>query len=88
MVYYARCAGDGSLLHRRLAPVTTQKGVSTVAKCEMCGKSPQFGHNISHSNVRTKRQWRPNVQKATVVIDGVPKKMNICAKCLKTLNKA
>jgi len=88
MVYYARCAGDGSLLHRRLAPVTTQKGVSTVAKCEMCGKGPQFGHNISHSNVRTKRQWRPNVQKATVVIDGVQKKMSICAKCLKTLNKA
>ena len=64
-----------------------QKGVNTVAKCEMCGKGPQFGHNVSHSMVRTKRRWRPNVQKATVVIDGVEKRMKLCTKCIKTLNK-
>lgn len=58
-----------------------------MAKCEMCGKGPQFGHNVSHSMVHTKRQWRPNIQKASVVVGGVEKKMKVCAKCLKTLNK-
>lgn len=58
-----------------------------MAKCEICGKGPQFGHNVSHSNVHTKRMWRPNVQKATVVIDGVERRVNICTKCLKTLSK-
>lgn len=53
----------------------------------MCGKGPQFGHNVSHSMVHTKRQWRPNIQKASVVVGGVEKKMKVCAKCLKTLNK-
>lgn len=59
-----------------------------MAKCEICGKGPQFGHNVSHSNVHTKRMWLPNVQKATVVIDGVERRVNICTKCLKTLSKA
>jgi large subunit ribosomal protein L28 len=61
--------------------------VSTVAKCAICGKRPQFGHNVSHSKVRTKRQWRPNVQKAVVVVDGVEQQLNVCTKCLKTLHK-
>ncbi|MGD8791546.1 MAG: bL28 family ribosomal protein, partial [Anaerolineae bacterium] len=29
-----------------------------MAKCDMCGKGPSFGHNVSHSNVHTKRQWK------------------------------
>ncbi|MGC8826506.1 MAG: 50S ribosomal protein L28 [Anaerolineae bacterium] len=59
-----------------------------MAKCELCGKGPQFGHNVSHSNVRTKRMWQPNVQKATVVINGVERTLCICTKCLKTLSKS
>lgn len=62
--------------------------MSTVAKCEICGKRPQFGHNVSHSQVRTNRQWRPNVQKVAVVIDGVEQRLSVCTKCLKTLHKA
>ncbi|HIC88975.1 MAG TPA: 50S ribosomal protein L28, partial [Anaerolineae bacterium] len=31
-----------------------------MAKCEICGKGPQFGHNVSHSMRHTKRKWRPN----------------------------
>lgn len=72
---------------RRLS-ISQERGDVTVAKCELCGKGPQFGHNVSHSNVRTKRMWRPNVQKATVVINGVERTMKLCTKCLKTLSKS
>ena len=58
-----------------------------MAKCDICGKRPQFGHNVSHSKVRTKRQWRPNVQKAVVVVDGIEQRLNLCTRCLKTLHK-
>jgi large subunit ribosomal protein L28 len=58
-----------------------------MAKCENCGKGPQFGHNVSHSHVKTNRRWSPNIQKVTVVKDGQRKRMSICAKCLKTLHK-
>ncbi|MGB2855191.1 MAG: 50S ribosomal protein L28 [Dehalococcoidia bacterium] len=56
-------------------------------KCELCGKGPQFGNNVSHSKRHTKRQWLPNLQTATVVIDGKKKRMNICTRCLRTQNK-
>jgi large subunit ribosomal protein L28 len=59
-----------------------------MAKCEICGKIPSFGHNVSHSNVRTKRQWKPNIQKVTVYQDGKPKRMKVCTRCLRTLNKS
>jgi large subunit ribosomal protein L28 len=59
-----------------------------MAKCEMCGKTPSFGHSVSHSNVRTKRQWKPNIQKVTVYQDGKPQRMKLCTRCLRTLNKA
>lgn len=58
-----------------------------MAKCEMCGKTPSFGHSVSHSNVRTKRQWKPNIQKVTVYQDGKPQRMKLCTRCLRTLNK-
>lgn len=57
-------------------------------KCEVCGKSPTFGHNVSHSKRRTNRMWRPNIQRATVPVDGRPKQIPICTRCLRTMHKA
>ncbi len=56
------------------------------ANCDVCGKGPGFGHNISHSHRRTKRRWNPNIQrvKALVGVAGVtPKRLNVCTSCLK-----
>ncbi|MGD2041766.1 MAG: 50S ribosomal protein L28 [Anaerolineae bacterium] len=58
-----------------------------MAKCEICGKTPSFGHSVSHSNVRTKRQWKPNIQKVTVQIDGRPQRIKVCTRCLRTMSK-
>jgi len=33
-----------------------------MAKCEICGKGPQFGHNVSHSKRATNRKFKPNIQ--------------------------
>jgi large subunit ribosomal protein L28 len=59
-----------------------------MAKCEMCGKTPSFGHNVSHSHVRTKRMWKPNIQQVTVHKDGKPQRMKLCTRCLRTLHKS
>lgn len=56
-------------------------------KCELCGKGPQFGHNVSHSKRRTNRRWLPNVQRRNLVIDGEQKRVKICTRCLRTLLK-
>ncbi len=53
------------------------------ATCDVCAKSPSFGHNISHSHRRTKRRWNPNIQKVRTVQNGTPKRLNVCTSCLK-----
>lgn len=58
-----------------------------MAKCELCGKEPQFGHNVSHSKRRTNRMWRPNIQKTTIVQGKTVRRIYVCARCLKTLQK-
>ncbi len=57
--------------------------VSKVAKCEICGKSPKAGFSVSHSNKKTKRMWKPNIQKITVLYNGKPRKMKVCTECIK-----
>jgi len=57
-------------------------------KCDLCGKLPQFGHNVSHSKRHTKRRFLPNIQRATVNLNGQMKRLNLCTRCLRTQHKA
>jgi large subunit ribosomal protein L28 len=52
-------------------------------KCDVCGKTLQFGHNVSHSKRRTNRQWDPNTHKKVMMIDGKKVRVNICTRCLR-----
>lgn len=56
-------------------------------KCDICGKGPQFGHNISHSKIATKRRWLPNIQQITVQEGETTRRLNVCSRCLRTLQK-
>lgn len=56
-------------------------------QCEICGKKPITGHNVSHSHRKTKRRWLPNIQKTTITVEGKDKKIKACAKCIKTQSK-
>ncbi|MEA3442322.1 MAG: 50S ribosomal protein L28 [Chloroflexota bacterium] len=57
-------------------------------KCEICGKKPMFGNNVSHSKRRTKRRWLPNIHRVSIMVEGKKTKVNICTRCLRTLHKA
>jgi len=55
-----------------------------MAKCDICSKETTFGHNVSHSVRRTNRSWKPNVRKVRVVVNGTPKSLNVCTRCLRS----
>jgi large subunit ribosomal protein L28 len=59
-----------------------------MGQCDVCGKGPQFGHNVSHSKRRTNRQWAPNIQKVQVEVDGVLQHLSMCTRCMRTLHKS
>ena len=52
--------------------------------CEICGKRPITGHNISHANNKTPRRWYPNLQRARVVVNGVVQRIRVCTQCIKS----
>lgn len=56
--------------------------------CDNCGKISRSGNNVSHSNVHTKRLFRPNIQKVQILVDGKPRKVKYCTRCIRTMAKA
>jgi large subunit ribosomal protein L28 len=55
-----------------------------MAKCDVCSKSISFGLNVSHSNRKTNRTWKPNVKKVKVTANGTVKTANVCTRCLRS----
>lgn len=55
-----------------------------MAKCELCGKTVVFGLNVSHSNRKTNRTWKPNIRKIKAVVNGTSKTMSVCSRCLRS----
>ena len=53
------------------------------AVCDICGKRPGFGHNVPWSKKKTNRRWNPNIQRVHAVVAGTPKRLNVCASCVK-----
>jgi large subunit ribosomal protein L28 len=58
-----------------------------MAKCEMCGKGPQFGNNRSFSMRATRRKFSPNLQRVRIASGGQFVRKTLCTKCIKTLAK-
>ena len=54
------------------------------ARCEVCGKGPMVGNHVSHANNRKKRRFNPNLRRVRVVVDGTPKRLRVCSKCIKS----
>ncbi|MCR4398844.1 MAG: 50S ribosomal protein L28 [Firmicutes bacterium] len=52
-------------------------------KCEVCGRTISVGHLVSHSNVKTKRTWSPNIQRVRALVNGSPRRLYVCTRCLK-----
>jgi len=52
--------------------------------CDICGKGRLIGNKVSHSNIKTKRAQRPNLQTVRAVIDGVVRRIRACTRCLRS----
>lgn len=54
-------------------------------KCEICGKGPATGNNVSHANNKNKRRWLPNLQRVRVAAAGDnAKHLRVCTRCIRS----
>ncbi len=59
-----------------------------MAKCAICEKSLSHGNKLSitrsHISKRSARTWKPNLRTIKTIVDGQPKRITVCAKCLRS----
>lgn len=58
-----------------------------MAICEITGKGKMYGHNVSFSQRKTRKVFKPNLQKRTMIVDGKKVRLNIAASTIRTLRK-
>jgi large subunit ribosomal protein L28 len=51
--------------------------------CEVCGKKPSTGNNVSHAHNKTRKVWLPNLQKVRAVNNGQVRAMKVCTRCIR-----
>ena len=54
--------------------------------CDLCGKGPMVGNNVSHAHNKTKRRYLPNLQTVRIKEGGTVKKATVCTRCIRTGN--
>ena len=52
--------------------------------CEIWGKGPSYGNHVSHANNKTARRWYPNLQTVRVLVDGQPRRKQVCTQCIRS----
>ncbi len=52
--------------------------------CEVCGKGKVFGNKVTFSNKKNPRSWSPNIRRVRAVVKGSVKRINVCARCLRS----
>jgi len=53
-------------------------------ECEICGKKPITGNNVSHAHNKNRRRWLPNLQRVRVATDNGNRYMRVCTRCLRS----
>jgi large subunit ribosomal protein L28 len=58
-------------------------------QCELTGTKPMVGHNVSHSQVKTKRRFEPNLVRVSLHSEALDQtfQLRIAAKALRTVDK-
>ena len=84
-----RAAGRGNIAWRVPARCGPRRGGTQVSqRCEVCGKGPATGHAVSHSNIKNRRRFEPNLQLVRRMENGHVRRVRMCTRCLRTSRKA
>jgi large subunit ribosomal protein L28 len=63
-----------------------ERGAAMARKCPVTGKGVQVGHNVSHSNIKTKRRFLPNLQSLSLLSDALgPVRLRLSAAAIRTI---
>lgn len=53
-------------------------------RCDICGKGPAVGRNVSHAHNVTRRRFEANIQRVKAVVDGGVRRIRVCTRCIRS----
>ena len=53
-------------------------------RCDICGKGPAIGRNVSHAHNVTRRRFEANIQRVRAIVDGTVKRIRVCTRCIRS----
>ncbi len=53
-------------------------------RCEVCGKGPAVGRNVSHAHNVTRRRFEANIQTVRALVNGSVKRIKVCTRCIRS----
>ncbi len=53
-------------------------------RCDICGKGPRMGRNVSHAHNVTRRRFQANIQTVRVVVNGGVRRLKVCTRCIRS----
>ncbi|MFQ5663001.1 MAG: 50S ribosomal protein L28 [Terriglobia bacterium] len=53
-------------------------------RCEICGRGPSYGNQVSHAHNVTRRRWNINLRRIRVKVNGVQKRVRVCTACIRS----
>ena len=62
----------------------TGNTINMARRCEICGKGPVFGRNVSHAHNVTRRRFDVNIQTVRAIINGGIKRVRVCTRCIRS----
>ena len=52
--------------------------------CDICGKRRHKAHKVSHSNIKTRKWQRPNLQRVRALVEGQVRRIRVCTACIRS----
>jgi large subunit ribosomal protein L28 len=52
--------------------------------CDFCKKGPVSGNKVSHSNIKTRTRWLPNIRKMKALVGGTTRTVRACTRCIRS----
>ena len=53
-------------------------------RCDICGRGPAVGRNVSHAHNVTRRRFEANIQRVKAVVNGGVKRIRVCTRCIRS----
>ncbi len=53
-------------------------------RCDICGKGPRMGRNVSHAHNVTRRRFEANIQTVRALVNGGVKRLKVCTRCIRS----